>query len=56
METKYNKLVQTTRWGFYMLFVTVAVLAFIGFTIGYYKQILIALGCFAIARVVKKYW
>ena len=50
MKTDYWKLAQAVRWGFYILFGTVAI------CLGYFLHIITTSGCAAMAYMIAKHW
>lgn len=44
MKTNYWKLAQVARWGFYILFGTLAILGIIAICLGYFQHIVTASG------------
>lgn len=50
------KLAQAVRWGFYILFGTLAILGCVAICLGYFLHIITTSGCVAMAYMIAKHW
>ena len=56
MKTVYWKLAQAVRWGFYILFGTLAILGIVAICLGHFLHIITTSGCAAMAYMIAKHW
>lgn len=56
MKTDYWKLAQAVRWGFYILFGTLAILGIVAICLGHFLHIITTSGCAAMAYMIAKHW
>lgn len=56
MKTDYWKLAQAARWGFYILFGTLAIGGFVAICLGYFQHIITTSGCAAMVYMIAKHW
>ena len=56
MKTDYWKLAQAVRWGFYILFGTLAILGIVAICLGHFLHIITTSGCASMAYMIAKHW
>ena len=54
MKTDYWKLAQAVRWGFYILFGTLAIVCTAAICLGHFQHVVTASGCMAMVYTNKK--